>query len=371
MKRSLTVFLCSTYSDLVEERTNVIDAISRLKLQHDSMEFFGARPDQPIETCLDEVRRSDILVVIVGHRYGSFVPNLGISYSEAEYNEGFRLGRPCLVYIRDENEPVLPKYVERNPEGLRALDSFKATLNGRHTTAEFKNAHDLSLQVAADLVRTIEAIESAEQSEAKQNAATKNQFFDEVKQHWDNAISRGVSEQAVLSVIRQAISTLLANENRRYPVVFLSYSQRDRKIVQAFSDGLRNEGIEIWFDQDRLALGSSIVSEISRGLDSADFLAFFISKDSTQSKWALEELNVMMARRLSGKGGAVILPILLEDVEVPAILKDVKYLDLRNGDVDRGVKELLSAISHHVDMEFEQRTGMTSISDTLYSRGDV
>ncbi len=50
MKRSLTVFLCSTYSDLLEERSNVIDAISRLKLQHESMEFFGARPNQPIET---------------------------------------------------------------------------------------------------------------------------------------------------------------------------------------------------------------------------------------------------------------------------------------------------------------------------------
>jgi hypothetical protein len=347
MKRSLTVFLCSTYSDLIEERTNVIDAVSRLKLQHESMEFFGARPNQPIETCLAEVRRSDILVVVMGHRYGSFVPNLGISYSEAEYNEGYRLGKPCLVYRRDENEPVLPKYVERNPDGLKALDSFKATLNERHTVAQFKNAHDLSLQVTADLIRTIEAIESAETAEEQQRAASKNQVFDEVRQHWDNAISLGVSEQAVLSAIRQAISTLLSNENRRSPVVFLSYSQHDREIVQAFANGLRNEGIEIWFDQDRLSLGASIVSEISRGLDSADFLAFFISKDSTQSQWALQELNVMMARRISGKGGAVILPILLEDSTIPALLRDVKYLDLRSGDVARGVKELSAAIFHH------------------------
>ena len=347
MKRSLTVFLCSTYSDLVEERTNVIDAISRLKLQHESMEFFGARPNQPIETCLEEVRRSDILVVIVGHRYGSFVPGLGISYSEAEYKEGYRLGRPCLVYLRDENEPVLPKYVERNPEGLKALESFKTTLNQRHTVAQFKNAHDLSLQVTADLVRTIEAIESAERTEEKQRAAGKNQVFDEVKQHWDNAINLGVSEEAVLSAVRQAISALLANEERRPPVVFLSYSQNDIDIVQAFANGVRNEGIEVWFDQDRLSLGASIIDEISRGLDSADFLAFFISKDSTQSKWALEELNVMMARRISGKGGAVILPILLEDTPIPALLRDVKYLDLRGGDVASGVKELSSAIFHH------------------------
>lgn len=347
MKRSLTVFLCSTYSDLLQERTNVIDAISRLKLKHESMEFFGARPNQPIETCLEEVRRSDILVVIVGHRYGSFVPDLGISYSEAEYKEGYRLDKPCLVYLRDENEPVLPKFVERHPDGLKALERFKTILNQRHTVALFKNAHDISLQVTADLVRTIEAIESAEQTEQKQSTASKKQLFDQIKQHWDNAINLGVSEEDVLSTVRQAISALLANEALRPPVVFLSYSQSHRDIVQSFANGLRKEGIEVWFDQDRLSLGASIITEISRGLDSADFLAFFISKDSTQSKWALEELNVMMARRISGKGGAVILPILLEDTTVPALLRDVKYLDLRNGDVDRGVQELSAAIFHH------------------------
>ena len=57
-----------------EEREGVLDAIRRLKLQHDSMDFFGARAEQPIETCLQEVRASDVLVVIVGHRYGSIVP---------------------------------------------------------------------------------------------------------------------------------------------------------------------------------------------------------------------------------------------------------------------------------------------------------
>src|SRR3954447_16537017 len=112
MTASFTVFVCSTFSDLGQERDRVLDAIRRLKLQHDSMEFFGARAEQAIETCLSEVRASDILVVIVGHSYGSIVPSLGISYSEAEYEEGFRLKKPCLVYVRDDDIPVLPKHME-------------------------------------------------------------------------------------------------------------------------------------------------------------------------------------------------------------------------------------------------------------------
>src|SRR5215510_10048192 len=75
MTASFTVFVCSTFSDLSQEREAVLDAIRRLKLQHDSMEFFGARAEQPIETCLQEVRESDVLVVIVSHRYGTIVPD--------------------------------------------------------------------------------------------------------------------------------------------------------------------------------------------------------------------------------------------------------------------------------------------------------
>jgi Domain of unknown function (DUF4062) len=47
MMASFTVFVCSTISDLSQEREKVLDAIRRLKLQHDSMEFFGARAERP------------------------------------------------------------------------------------------------------------------------------------------------------------------------------------------------------------------------------------------------------------------------------------------------------------------------------------
>ena len=138
MMASFTVFVCSTFSDLSQEREGVLDAIHRVKLQHDSMEFFGARAEQAIETCLREVRASDVLVVIVGHRYGSIVPDLGISYSEAEYAEGFRREKPCLVYMRDDNVPILPKHMERDPEKLKLLERWKETIQSSIRFSRFK-----------------------------------------------------------------------------------------------------------------------------------------------------------------------------------------------------------------------------------------
>ena len=164
MNSPLRVFLCSTVLDLSDERERVLDAIRRLQFQHHSMEFFGARTDQPIETCFAEIHESDVLLVIVGLRYGNLVPGLGISFSEAEYQEGHRLGKPCLVYIRDENVPILPKYIERDPQKMVLLDNWKRTLCERHTVPTFQDGERLSVQVTADLSRVARALEDRERS---------------------------------------------------------------------------------------------------------------------------------------------------------------------------------------------------------------
>jgi len=56
------------------------------------MESFGSRPETPISTCLEEVRQSDILIVIIGQRYGTFALIWELSFSHAEYEQAFSLG---------------------------------------------------------------------------------------------------------------------------------------------------------------------------------------------------------------------------------------------------------------------------------------
>ena len=163
----MKIFLCSTYSDLVEERKSAIEAITRLQHQHGTMEFFGARADRPIETCLQEVRTSDLLVVIIGHKYGTYVGKTGISFTETEFNEGSGLGKPCLVYFRDPGVPVLPEHVERSLKKTRQLAAFKKRLRGRYTVASFRNPNDLAVQVAADIPKAMTSTGSMETLEGR------------------------------------------------------------------------------------------------------------------------------------------------------------------------------------------------------------
>ena len=343
---SFTVFVCSTYSDLTEERERVVDAIRRLKLQHDSMEYFGARAEQPLESCLKEVRESDVLVVIVGHRYGSIVSGLDISYSEAEYAEGFRLKKPCLVYMRDDNVPILPKHMERDPEKLKLLEKWKEALHSRHTVATFQDGAGLAVQVAADLARTIQDLEEAAKARATARTVGGATLLTEVSGVITDALDQGVPEASLLSAIRSSVSSLLIKMRKRKGLVFLSYSRGDSAIVRQIAEGLTAAGVQVWRDEVSIRPGAEWMKEIERELSTCEFVVFFLSPNSVMTGWPMREIQVAMHRQLSGERGAIILPVLLHDADVPPLLRQYQWIDLRDGNIAKGVAQLVGAIDH-------------------------
>jgi serine phosphatase RsbU (regulator of sigma subunit) len=152
----MNVFLCSTFADLKAEREAVLSVVSQLQHQYQAMEFFGARPGRPLDTYLDEVRSCAIVVMVLSHLYGSLAPGLDISYTEAEYQEGYRHGKKCFVYIRDEDAPVPGRYHEKDPLKLERLTKLRTVLAERHTIVLFGDAADLARKVESDLAREVE-----------------------------------------------------------------------------------------------------------------------------------------------------------------------------------------------------------------------
>jgi hypothetical protein len=344
MAATLTVFVCSTFSDLSEERQGVLDAIQRLKLQHDSMEFFGARADQPIETCLQEVRASDILVVIVGHRYGSVVANLGVSYSEAEYSEGYGQKKPCLVYMRDENVPILPRLMERDPEKLRLLEKWKEVLNSRHTVFSFQDGNRLAVQVTADLARTIQGLEETTKARAAARSEGSTSIMTDVTSVITEALSQGVPEASLLSAVRSSVSSLLATLQKRAPTVYLSYARADLTLVDRVAGGLTAAGVCLMIDKADIKAGEDWQRRIEHQLSTADFVVFFLSSDSVRSARVEFELGLALQRGVYGEGGANILPVILADADVPPLLRQFNYIDLRDGNVEKVVGQLVKVI---------------------------
>ena len=348
MNRPFVVFLSSTKYDLEDEREAVLEVIRKLNLQHDCMEYFGARHDQPLDVCLKEVRESDILVIIIGHLYGSLVPGRDISYTEAEYQEGYRLGKPCLVYFRDENVPILPRFIESDPKKIELLKKFKEELRFRHTIMNFKSPTDLSASVSSDLIRIVQALENEKIEENELDIVVETTPFSEINEIVEDAIAHGVEEYKVVSAIKNTISELLLELKLRSPRIFFSYSYADADIAQKVANELRKENFDIWFDQFEIAPGDSIYEKIKDGIKSADFFLYFISKNSQNSEWVQKELDIMILNRLRFESSIKIIPIMLDAVDVPSIIRDVKFIDAIDVNIIDVIKELTEIINKYL-----------------------
>jgi hypothetical protein len=66
-------------------------------------------------------------------------------------------------------------------------------------------------------------------------------------------------------------------------------------------------------------------------LEQADYVIVLISSNALESKWVHKEVETALINSLSRKRTQVIMPILLEDVELPTMLKSLQSIDLIDG----------------------------------------
>lgn len=323
-KQGLKVFVCSTWEDLKAERTKVLEAIRQIRFQHDAMEYFGADPRQPIEKCLEEVRSSDVFLGIIGHRYGSIVEETGKSYTHMEYQEAMRHRLACLIYIKSDNVPILPKFMETNPESILKLRNLKDTLLKRHTVCPFSDENDLAVKVTADLASLTEGMTYRDRI-AKPIDSLRSQ----VLEHIDSGLSEVGDKEFYLKEILENLSHLTRKHTATAPSVFLSYTHSDKTFARKLAQDLSNHGIKVWMDEGEIQPGDSLVETISSAIDKMDFFAIILSPESVNSDWVKRELNIAIYREISNREIQVI-PILIEDCEIPTILRDRLFVDMSN-----------------------------------------
>ena len=82
----ISVFVSSTGKDLADYREAACRAINGLDGFHaDAMENWGARADAAERFDGQRVASADVVVLILGHCYGSSPPAQELSYTELEY----------------------------------------------------------------------------------------------------------------------------------------------------------------------------------------------------------------------------------------------------------------------------------------------
>ncbi|MFI6759216.1 HEAT repeat domain-containing protein [Micromonospora sp. NPDC050417] len=142
------VYVSATFRDLQECRAAVQLALRRLRVEDMAMESYVAEDRRPLERCLEDVRECDVYVGIFAWRYGFVPPGYGRSITELEYREALNSGKPCLIFLLDEEAPWPRTFVDRGADAEQ-IEALRAELADRHMCSIFTDAADLAARVTA------------------------------------------------------------------------------------------------------------------------------------------------------------------------------------------------------------------------------
>lgn len=136
-----TVFISSIQGGFEDVRAAARAGVESFGWRPVMAEAVGAAPASPQRALLDRVAESDVLLLLVGPRYGARQQS-GLSATEEEFDEARRRGKPILV-LRQE--------VELEPEQQEFLARATGGWEGGVFYGTFRGASDVGLAVVRGL----------------------------------------------------------------------------------------------------------------------------------------------------------------------------------------------------------------------------
>lgn len=155
MNRKLQVFISGTFVDLVGERQGAVEAILEAKHIPEGMEFFVAEDRPQMDVIKRKIRESDVLLILIGPRYGSLEPDSGKSYTHLEYLYALEIKRTVIAMV------MKPEAVERWETANSALrervngdklEAFRKEVINKRLASFFSDVRELNGDIFKALI---------------------------------------------------------------------------------------------------------------------------------------------------------------------------------------------------------------------------
>ena len=128
------------------------------------------------------------------------------------------------------------------------------------------------------------------------------------------------------------------------PKVFVSHAGTDReRFVNLFVNRLKSDDIDVWFSEDKIAIGDSIPKKIEEGISSCNCMIVVYSRQSKDNQWVQLEQEIGIYKHVTKQER--ILYIVLDNVSPPKTVQHIRYCqisDLKN--YDKQYSDLLTAL---------------------------
>lgn len=154
MDKRYQVFVSSTFADLKDERSNVIQTLMEMDCIPAGMELFPALDEEQFEFIKKVIDDSDYYLLIIGGRYGS-LSDEGVSYTEMEYDYAISKGIKVIALVHGSPEKLAVEKVEMDSEAQEKLQIFKQKVTTKRLVKFWDDAKELSGLVALSLPKTI------------------------------------------------------------------------------------------------------------------------------------------------------------------------------------------------------------------------
>jgi len=125
--------------------------------------------------------------------------------------------------------------------------------------------------------------------------------------------------------------------------VFISHSSRDKGFATRLAEDLERLGHRPWLDEWEIKVGECIVTRLDRGIADSDYVVIVLSSHSVTSGWVEKEWKTKYWSEIEA-GRPLVLPVLIEDCDIPGLLKTKKYADFREK-YPVGLVELANALA--------------------------
>lgn len=150
-KRKYSVFISSTYEDLIEERQELLSVALENDYIPVGMEQFHAYPAKQWDVITKMIDECDAYLLVIGGRYGSIDPKEKISFTEKEYNYAKNKNIPVLVLLRNQDFITQDKIDSGDDkfEKQKKLDEFrKRVMNDNNTVSFFSSVSELKYEAS-------------------------------------------------------------------------------------------------------------------------------------------------------------------------------------------------------------------------------
>lgn len=154
MDRLFHIFVSSTYSDLVEERRRVSEALSKAGHVPEGMEIFPASSQKQFDFIKRVIDRCDYYIVVVAGRYGSMASE-EVSFTELEYKYAVSAGLPTLAFLHSDPSQLEVVRAEADPKKSEKLARFRERLEKDSLVDYWSNPDQLATKVVAAVAQEV------------------------------------------------------------------------------------------------------------------------------------------------------------------------------------------------------------------------